>query len=165
MLTNYEKASQIYYHCGHYITHHQQLKFLDCLERSGNYCALEILNPERRRQATEPTEPKPKNEPIPLTETNNNYVDIYTVGKILHDKTNLRSNWKILKDVLQMYPEEWMAIAGQCPQNQCVLTTIQSLLLHWSLSRGDRGATVGVLYDKFKENGRKGVGGILKAAL
>jgi hypothetical protein len=50
--TNYDKASKLYNHCGHYLTHDQQLKFLECLKHSRNLPALEILDP-----SLQPTEP------------------------------------------------------------------------------------------------------------
>jgi hypothetical protein len=63
-----------------------------------------------------------------------------------------------------MNPEEWMEIAVQyspIPEG-FLLYTIEVFLMHWSLMKGVRGATVGVLYDKFKEHGYKRFGGKLK---
>jgi hypothetical protein len=100
LLTNYEKASKLYDHCAHHITQDQQLKFLDCLEHSGNYPALEILDPTRRRQPPEPTDRNLNNKPTLSTDNIDKNVKTFDVAKTLHDNANLKATWKILKDVI-----------------------------------------------------------------
>jgi hypothetical protein len=155
MLTNYEKASKLYDHCSHYVTHSQQLKFLDCLKSSGNYPALEILYPER------PLEPK-SSTILPSTTSSNLIRDCITtsdLARILHDKTDLGDNWTILKRVLEINPGKWAEIFGKYPHLKSLLDTIESALQTWSASKGFKGATVGRLYDKFKEQDYEAVGG------
>jgi hypothetical protein len=158
LTTNYKKASRLYYHCGHYINQDQQLKFLDCLEHSGNYPALAILDPKLRRQPPKPTEPQLTNKPMPSTETIRKFVYHIEFAKVLYSKTNVEESWTVLRDVLEVDPETWAEIDGAYPKERSLLGTIESLLQLWSLSNAVRGATVGVLYDKFKEHGHEAVG-------
>jgi hypothetical protein len=144
MLTNYEKASKLYDHCSHYVTHSQQLKFLDCLN---------LLYPER------PLEPK-SSTILPSTTSSNLIRDCITtsdLARILHDKTDLGDNWTILKRVLEINPGKWAEISGKYPHLKSLLDTIESALQTWSASKGFKGATVGRLYDKFKEQDYKAV--------
>jgi hypothetical protein len=165
MITNYENVSKLYDHCGHYLTHNQQLELLECLKRSGNYPDIEIIESKLRRQQIEPhdqpTKPKWKNQPKPSIEIIHNYVNIFTAAKVLQ---YLGDKWTILRDVLELTPEEWMEIAVQSPPRMEVfaLYTFEALLLHWSLKKGLRSATVGLLYDKLKEHGFRAVGGKLQ---
>jgi hypothetical protein len=143
------------------------LTFLNCLEHSGNYSALEILDPGRRRQPTEPTDrptqPKPKTKPKPSTETIQYFVYSSSVANILRYRTYLSDDWEeVLRDVLEINHGDWKEITGGYPYKKPLLHTFQSLVLHWSLSKGVMGATIGVLYDQLKEYGREAAGGKLK---
>jgi hypothetical protein len=150
MLTNYEKASKLYDHCCHYVTHNQQLKFLDCLKSSGNYPALEILDPKRPLEH-ESTIIVPS---TTSTQLIRDCMSTSDLARILHDKTDLGANWTILKGVLGINPLMWAVISGSN-----VIDTIESALQTWSASKGFKGATVGRLYDKFKEWDYEAVGG------
>jgi hypothetical protein len=57
--------------------------------------------------------------------------------------------------ILEISPEMWMAIAGDYPHQTSLLDTIQILLVLCCKAKGFKGATVGVLYDKFKEHGHE----------
>jgi hypothetical protein len=161
MLTNYEKASKLYDHCSHYITHNQQLKFLDCLKSSGNYPALEILDPER------PIEHKSTTTVLSTTPTEliRDCISTSNLARILHDKTDLGDKWTILKRVLEITPGKWAEISGKYPHLKSLFDTIESALQTWSASKGFKGATVGRLYDKFKEQDSESVGGKLNKIL
>jgi hypothetical protein len=146
------------------------LKFLNCLEQSGNYSALEILDPTRRRQPLEPTDqptlPKPENKPTLSTYFVHEYIKTSDVAKILHEKTILIYSWTDLKDILEINSETWIRITSDSSiQFNCfisVLHIIDRSLQEWSRSKGIKGATVGVLYDQLKNNGYKEVGGKLR---
>jgi hypothetical protein len=159
MLTNYEKASKLYDHCSHYITHDQRLKFLDCLKLSGNYPALEILDPERPLAHKSTMLMASMTNPTKLIR---DCISTSDLTRILHDKTDLGDNWTILKRVLEINPGKWAEISGKYPHLKCLLDTIESALQTWSASKGFKGATVGRLYDKFKEQDYEAVGGKLK---
>jgi hypothetical protein len=162
MLTNYEKASKLYDHCSHYITHHQQLTFLDCLKLSGNYLALEILDPKRPLDHKSTTiVPSTSN----TTDLIRDCISISDLARILHDKTDLGDNWTMLKRVLEINPGRWAEISGKYPHLKSLLHNIESALQTWSASKGFKGATVGRLYDKFKEQNSESVGGKLNKML
>jgi hypothetical protein len=76
--TNYEKSEKLYDCCGHYITHAGFVKFLDCLEESGNSSALHILDPGRlTKPDPDVTIPEPIHINISAEKQVNKFVSIY----------------------------------------------------------------------------------------
>jgi hypothetical protein len=134
------------------------------MEYSKRSISEQKLDPIRRRPPTEPTDPitKPTLENIPTasTECVQNYTYTWDVAKIFHDQTNLRRNWTILRDVLELNSDKFAN--DEYIRKDYLLDKISYLLDLWILSKGKFGATVGVLYDKLKEHGYVGVGGELK---
>jgi hypothetical protein len=133
-----------------------------------------MLDPTRRRQPPEPTDrpirQKRKNKPTPSTETIQYYIQTSDVAKILHHNANLRDNLTALRAILEMNSEACTKKISEptfieiCSQKsfQENLCTIEDFLQAWSRSEGIVGATVCVLYDKYKEHGHDGIIGKLR---
>jgi hypothetical protein len=81
------------------------------------------------------------------------------VARILYDKTSLGDNWTILKRVVEISPGKWAEISGKYPHQTTLLDTMESLLQARSVSKGFEGATVGRLYNQFKEQDYQVAGG------
>jgi hypothetical protein len=141
------------------------------LKHSGNYSALEILTygPNVPRQLIEPIKPKPKNEPIPSTESDfsvQHFIELSDVAKILIDKTSLGSDWKRLRDVFETDGVDWMKIINEYPHKTYLHETVGAILFDWTYSFDYLwGCTVGHFYDHLKQKGYEAVGGKLKNAL
>jgi hypothetical protein len=146
------------------------LTFLNCLEHSENYPALEVLDPTRHRQPSEPTDrpiqKKLKKKPTPSTETIKYYIPTSDVAGILLCNTNLRDNWKVLRAILEINSEVWTKIPSDPAFTReyhiTFFNTIRLLLQEWSRSQGFLHATVGVLYGECKEHGHDGIIGKLR---